>query len=145
MGVALERRLEFLQMPAEINIAVSASPRHRAGTLAKDIGIVGVPGGWEIYVGGSMGMRLRQGELLGVETSDEKVMELVEAFLQGYREEARYGESAGQWVERKGMIQLREALFHLQTREGLIARLNNEILLAKEQKTNLQPSAALTR
>ncbi|UUZ86970.1 hypothetical protein LJK88_33350 [Paenibacillus sp. P26] len=62
LGASLERRLEHLQMPSKVSVAVSASPLHRAGTLAKDLGIAGAPGGWEIYVGGCEGMKLRQGE-----------------------------------------------------------------------------------
>ena len=113
LGASLEYRLERLQMPAVVSVAVSASPLHRAGTLAKDLGIVGVPGGWEIYVGGSGGAKLRQGELLCMESSEGAVLELSTAFLQWYREEANYGETTAQWIERIGITQLREGLFNL--------------------------------
>jgi nitrite reductase (NADH) large subunit len=145
LGASLERRLERLQMPAQVGVAVSASPLHRAGTLAKDLGIVGAPGGWEIYVGGSGGMKLRHGELLCMEPTEETVLELSAAFLQWYREEANYGETTGQWVERIGITQLREGLFNLLFRAELIARLNVEQQFTEQQQINPQPTAALDK
>lgn len=145
LGASIERGLERLQMPTQVSVAVSASPLHRSGTLAKDLGIVGVPGGWEIYVGGSGGMKLRQGELLCMEPTEEMVLELSTAFLQWYREEANYGETTGQWIERVGITQLREGLFNLLFRGELIARMNLEQQFTEQQQVNPQPTAALIR
>ncbi|MEW9699713.1 nitrite reductase large subunit NirB [Paenibacillus sp. SI8] len=145
LGALLEIRLEHMQMPAAVSVAVSASPLHRAGTLAKDLGIVGAPGGWEIYVGGSSGVKLRQGELLCMERTEAAVLELSMAFLQWYREEANYGETTGQWIERKGITQLREGLFDLLFRAELSDRMNKEQELTKQQQQNLRPTAALIR
>lgn len=145
LGASLEYRLERLQMPAVVSAAVSASPLHRAGTLVKDLGVVGVPGGWEIYVGGSGGAKLRQGELLCMESSEDAVLELSAAFLQWYREEANYGETTAQWVERIGITQLREGLFNLLFRAELIARMNVELQVTKQKQVNPQPTAALIR
>ncbi|WP_199614376.1 nitrite reductase large subunit NirB [Paenibacillus alkalitolerans] len=145
LGASLERRLERLQMPAAVSVAVSASPLHRAGTLVKDVGIVGAPGGWEIYVGGCGRIKLRQGELLCTEPTDEKALELAAAFLQWYREEANYSETTGQWVERIGITQLRERLFDLPYRSELIARMALEQRFSGQRQQNSQPAAALIR
>ncbi|MDQ0918921.1 nitrite reductase large subunit NirB [Paenibacillus sp. V4I5] len=145
LGASLEYRLERLQMPAVVSAAVSASPLHRAGTLVKDLGVVGVPGGWEIYVGGSGGAKLRQGELLCMEPSEDAVLELSAAFFQWYREEANYGETTAHWIERIGITQLREGLFNLLFRAELIARMNVELQVTKQKQINPQPTAALIR
>jgi nitrite reductase (NADH) large subunit len=146
LGTELERRLEHMQLPAPAAVAVSASPLHRAGTLAKELGIAGVPGGWELYVGGSGGTKLRQGELLCMEPTGEKVIELAAAFLQWYREQANYGETTAEWVERIGITQVREGLFDLVIRDELIARWDAEHRRYAELKqANPQPAAALTR
>ncbi|MNR20235.1 Nitrite reductase [NAD(P)H] [compost metagenome] len=131
-------------MPANVSVAVSASPLHHAGTLTKELGIVGVPGGWEIYVGGCGGTKLRQAELLCSESNEDIVLELASAFLQWYREEANFGETTGQWVERKGITPLREGLFDLVMRAELIARMQVEQVI-KEQQLNPQLTAALAR
>ncbi|RAP77294.1 nitrite reductase large subunit NirB [Paenibacillus montanisoli] len=145
LGILLERSLEHLQLPCQVSIAVSASPLHRAGTLAKDLGIAGAPGGWEIYVGGSGGTKLRQGELLCMEPSEETVLELSAAFLQWYREEAHYGETTARWVERIGITQLREGLFNLVIRSELIARFNLVTTASEPNHIITQPVAALIR
>ncbi|UJF32974.1 nitrite reductase large subunit NirB [Paenibacillus hexagrammi] len=123
LGARLERRLEQLPMPAAVSVAVSASPLHRAGSLAKDLGLVGAPAGWEIYVGGSSGIKIRQGELLCTEPSDEEALDVASAYLQWYREEADYGETTAQWTERKGITGIREGLFDLHFRAELMTRM----------------------
>lgn len=150
LGAELERRLEHLQLPAPVHVAVSASPLHRAGTLCKDVGIAGAPGGWEIYVGGSGNAQLRQGQLLSMEPTEAGAIELAAAFLQWYREDAYYGETTGQWVERTGLLQLREGLFDLLFRADLMARLNEGRAggiapQSESNEGNPQPAAALIR
>ncbi|KRF04767.1 hypothetical protein ASG89_20905 [Paenibacillus sp. Soil766] len=145
MGILLEHRLEGLQMPTGVSVAVSASPLHRAGTLSKDLGLVGVPGGWEIYVGGSGGTKLRQAELFCMEASEETVLDLAIAYFQWYREEASFGETTGQWVERIGITQLRERLFNHSIRMELISRWQLECKLMEQQQVNSQLTAAVAR
>lgn len=145
MGIHLEQRLERMQLPTGVSVAVSASPLHRAGTLAKDLGLVGVPGGWEMYVGGSSGTKLRQAELFCMEANEENVLDLATAFLQWYREEANFGETTSEWVERVGITQLREHLFNLTIRMELLRRWQIESKLTERQQVNSQPAAALVR
>jgi nitrite reductase (NADH) large subunit len=145
MAIALERRLEGLQMPTPLTIAVSGSPMHRAGTLAKDVGIVGVPGGWEIYVGGNAGRSLRQAQLLSIETMDRAALELAAAFLQAYRELAYYGETTWDWIERVGLVALRETLFNRAERAGLIERLDSDGDISLSRSIQRRPAAAWER
>ena len=51
VGIALEKKFEGLWTPHKVKMAVSACPR-RAVSGIKDIGFIGIDGGWEIYVGG---------------------------------------------------------------------------------------------
>lgn len=143
MAVALEKRLESLQMPAPLWVAVSGSPFHRAGTLAKDVGIVGAPGGWEIHVGGSSIGSLRQGQLLCTEAVDREALEMAAAFLQAYREQAFYGEATWEWIERIGLIGVREYLFNANHRADLLERLDIDRINGLTITTERQPLAAL--
>ncbi|SDW76520.1 nitrite reductase large subunit NirB [Paenibacillus sp. CF384] len=121
MGARLEWMLEGLAFPAEFSAAVSGSPMHRAGTLTADLGIVGTPAGWEIYAGGSRIKELRTPQLIGVCCSDEAAIDIAAAFALWYREEAEYGEYAWQWMDRLGLIPLREGLFNGDYRDHLLA------------------------
>jgi nitrite reductase (NADH) large subunit len=143
MASSFERLLESVQLPAPLSAAVSGSPLHKAETLVKDVGIVGAPGGWEIYVGGSAGRTVRQGQLLCTEAVDRDALEMAAAFLQTYREQAYYGEPTWDWVERIGLISIREYLFNVVNRKGLLERLNTWRNKHDRIPTEWQPSAVL--
>ena len=64
LGIALEKKLERVSTPHKVKMAVSACPRNCAESGIKDVGVVGVDGGWEIYVGGNGGTHLRAAQLL---------------------------------------------------------------------------------
>ncbi|CAM4406127.1 nitrite reductase large subunit NirB [Paenibacillus tarimensis] len=144
LGAVLERRVAGLEQPAPVRIAVSSSPLHPAGTLSKDIGLVGVPEGYELYVGGQDGRLLREGELLCTGLTAEGAVDMTAALLMLYRETAVYGERMYAWVERHGIIQLREMLFDPDFRSGLLARLG--LIMERLPMNDKQPaSAAMVR
>lgn len=89
-------------------MAVSACPRNCAESGIKDVGIVGVEGAWEIYVGGNGGVDLRSAELLCKVATNEEVMETISAFLQYYREQATYLERTSHWIERVGLESIKK-------------------------------------
>lgn len=66
-------------------MAVSACPRNCAESGIKDLGVVGIDGGWELYVGGNGGTHLRAGDLLMKVKTNEEVLEYAGAYLQYYR------------------------------------------------------------
>lgn len=110
LGIALEKRLAGLWMPAKLKMSVSGCPRNCSESATKDIGIVGVSGGFEIYVGGCGGIELKAGQKLAtVKTSDE-VMAVSSAFIQYYREDANYGERTFKWVRRRSVNEIQKAV-----------------------------------
>ena len=110
LGVEIEKRFEGLTAPAKIKIGVSGCPRNCAEFSIKDVGILGIQGNYEIYVGGCGGIKLKSAELLASVTSTEEVIEIVGAFLQHYREEADYGERTYAWVGRIGIEAIKNAV-----------------------------------
>jgi len=123
LGIRLEKTLERMWFPAKVKMAVSGCPRNCAEATIKDLGIVGVEGGWEIYVGGNGGVKVRAGDLLCIARSDEEVFEIVKAYLQFYRENARYGERTAHWLERIGLDAVKKAVVEDQeNRKALVER-----------------------
>ena len=57
--------MEGLHTPHKVKSAVSGCPRNCAEAYVKDIGVVAVEGGWEIYVGGAAGAQRAQGRPAG--------------------------------------------------------------------------------
>ena len=108
MGVALERMSWGSMHPHKFKIGVSGCPRNCAEATIKDFGVVAVDSGWELSIGGNGGIHLRGTDALcKVETSEE-VMEYCAAFMQLYREEARYLERTAPWVERRGIAYVKQ-------------------------------------
>ena len=91
-------------------MAVSGCPRNCAEATIKDFGVVGIDGAWELHVGGNGGLKVRVTDLLCRVKSREEVLEYAAAFMQLYREEARYLERTAPWVERVGLPYVKERI-----------------------------------
>ncbi|MSU90064.1 nitrite reductase large subunit [Rhodobacteraceae bacterium 2CG4] len=121
LGVKLEQRLWGSWTPHKVKMAVSGCPRNCAEATCKDVGIVCVDSGYEIGVGGAAGMDLRLTEpLVKVETEAE-AMEYTVAFVQLYRENARYLDRPYKWIARVGLDWVRDRLADAAERRRLVA------------------------
>ena len=66
------------------------------------LGVVCVDSGYELHVGGNGGIKIRATDFLCKVATEEEVVEYCCAYLQLYREEARYLERTAPWIERVG-------------------------------------------
>jgi nitrite reductase (NADH) large subunit len=103
MGIALEKMTWGSWHPHKVKLAVSGCPRNCAEATIKDFGVVAVESGWELHVGGNGGIKIRATDLLCKVATADEVLEYCAAFLQLYREEARYLERTAPWLERVGL------------------------------------------
>ncbi|MES2561543.1 MAG: nitrite reductase large subunit NirB [Pseudomonadota bacterium] len=103
MGIELEHAFDRMYAPHKVKLAVSGCPRNCAESGIKDVGIIGVESGWEIYVAGNGGIRTEVAQFLCKVKTREEVMEYSGAFIQLYREEARYLDRTVHWVKRVGL------------------------------------------
>ncbi len=110
MGIAVEKMAWGAWTPHKVKLAVSGCPRNCAEATIKDFGVVAVESGWELHVAGNGGIKVRVTDLLAKVSTAEEVLEYCAAFLQLYREEARYLERTSHWVERVGIDYVRERI-----------------------------------
>jgi len=110
MGIAMERAMWGSWSPHKVKMSVSGCPRNCAEATIKDLGIVAVESGWEIYVGGNGGMKVRVADLLCKVTTADEVMEYSTSYFQLYREEAHYAERTSHWIERIGLDYVRNKI-----------------------------------
>jgi nitrite reductase (NADH) large subunit len=132
LGIALEKKFQGLQTPHKVKMAVSACPRSCAESGFKDIGFIGIDGGWEIYIGGNGGTHLRGGDLLYKVKTNEEVMEITGAYLQYYRETANYLERTSAWIERISLVNVKSILEDKEKRKELNARMEETLSLFKD-------------
>ncbi len=103
MGKDLERALWRMSAPHKVKLAVSGCPRNCAESGIKDVGVIGVDSGWEIYIAGNGGIKTEVAEFFVKLKTPEEVLEYSCAFLQLYREEGWYLERTVHYVHRVGM------------------------------------------
>ena len=110
LGVQIERATWGSWMPHKFKIAVSGCPRNCAEATIKDFGIVCVDSGYELHVGGNGGIKVRATDLLCKVATEAEARERCAAFIQLYREEARYLERTAPWIERVGLAYVQSRL-----------------------------------
>jgi nitrite reductase (NADH) large subunit len=132
MGIKLEKRFEGINTPHKFKMAVSACPRNCAESGIKDFGIVAIDGGWELYVGGNGGIKVRVGDLLATVKTEEEVFEYAESFMQHYRETARYLERTSHWIDRLGLEQIQNVLLNPTNRFELRQRMDTALSTYKD-------------
>ena len=103
MGIDLETMLANMWSPHKVKLAVSGCPRNCAEAGIKDVGVIAVDSGWELYVGGNGGIKTEVAQFLAKVKTSEEVKEYTGAFLQLYREEAHYLDRTVHYLERVGL------------------------------------------
>ncbi|WP_050180285.1 nitrite reductase large subunit NirB [Domibacillus robiginosus] len=111
LGMQLEERLESFIFPTELTIAISSGLDDEAEAHGENIGLIGAPGGWELYI---------SGERLYVAMKPEEAVQMTEALLTYYRISAFYGEKMDSWAERLGLTLIREEMLRRKRRESSV-------------------------
>ncbi|MDD2667282.1 nitrite reductase large subunit NirB [Zoogloea sp.] len=124
LGVKLEKMLFGMWSPHKFKLAVSGCPRNCAESGIKDIGVIGVDSGYELYVGGNGGIKTEIAQFFCKVKDDDEVMEYGGAFIQLYREEGFYLERTCHYLERVGLEHVKKAVLEdAEQRKALYERL----------------------
>jgi nitrite reductase (NADH) large subunit len=110
MGKDLEHALWRMYAPHKVKLAVSGCPRNCAESGIKDVGVIGVDSGWELYVAGNGGIKTEVAVFLVKVKTAAEVLEYAGAFLQLYREEGWYLERTVHYVARVGIEHVKRAV-----------------------------------
>jgi nitrite reductase [NAD(P)H] large subunit len=125
LGIAIETRFQGIEAPHKLKLAVSGCARNCAEATVKDLGAIAVAEGWQVYLGGAAGLRVRAGDLLATVATPEAVLRLMGRFIQYYRENACYAERSPAFVERMGIERIRALLLDESSEE--VKRLDRQI------------------
>ncbi len=116
MGKDLERAMWRMYAPHKVKFAVSGCPRNCAEAGIKDVGIIGVDSGWEMYVAGNGGIKTEVAHFFVKLKTPDEVLEYTGAFCQLYREEGWYLERTVHYVNRVGLDHVKKKI--LEDAEG---------------------------
>jgi nitrite reductase (NADH) large subunit len=103
MGKDLERAMWRMYAPHKVKFAVSGCPRNCAEAGIKDVGIIGVDSGWEMYIAGNGGIKTEVAHFFTKLKTSEEVLEYTGAFCELYRQEGWYLERTVHFVNRVGL------------------------------------------
>ena len=103
MGKNLERAMWRMYAPHKVKFAVSGCPRNCAEAGIKDVGIIGVDSGWEMYIAGNGGIKTEVAHFFVKLKTAEEVLEYTGAFCELYRQEGWYLERTVHYVSRVGL------------------------------------------
>lgn len=106
-GIELETLLEGLYTPAKVKMGVVGCPRNCAEATVKDIGLVGMEGGWQVVIGGAAGKVVRAADILVAVKTTEEALDAALIFFQYYRENGEYLERSYDFVMRVGLEKIR--------------------------------------
>ncbi|MCL4493379.1 MAG: nitrite reductase large subunit NirB [Firmicutes bacterium] len=126
-GIRLEHRLQGLDTPHKVKMGVSGCPRNCAESTVKDVGVIGVDGSFDMYVGGNGGTKVRAADLLIRVATQDELEEWTLAFLQYYRENAHYLERTAAWIERVGIESIKSALTDESVRKTYAGKLRESL------------------
>ncbi len=110
LGLKLDEKYHGLELPAKLKIGVSGCPNQCAETCIKDIGLVGMPKGWRLLVGGNGGAKPRLSKELAKEITAEEAIELVEKIVEYYKDNARPHQRLGSMIEKMGFDEFKAAI-----------------------------------
>ena len=110
MGARLEKFLDGFVLPAKIKSGVSGCSMCCSESFVRDIGLVGKKNGWTVVFGGNAGKRVRQGDVLAEDVSDDRALELIGKALAFYRDNGKLKERTARFVERVGVEAVRKAV-----------------------------------
>jgi nitrite reductase (NADH) large subunit len=116
MGKDLERAMWRMYAPHKVKFAVSGCPRNCAESGIKDVGIIGVDSGWEMYVGGNGGIKTEVAHFFVKLKTAAEVLEYTGAFCELYRQEGWYLERTVHYINRVGLDHVKKKI--LEDHEG---------------------------
>jgi nitrite reductase (NADH) large subunit len=122
LGLVDESDRNAVRLPYPVRVEISSNYLEPSDVLVRDFSLSAVPAGWEVYVGGHAEHPVKQAQLLAVESAETNARQLAAACMQWYRESAYYGERPWKWLDRIGLLPLREKLLDMETQEELSER-----------------------
>ena len=110
VGLELDKRYHGMELPGKMKMGVSGCPNQCGETSFKDIGLVGTPKGWRVYVGGNGGTMPRIAEILAQRLGTDEALALIDKIVAYYRANAKPKERMGRMIQRLGLDHMEEGV-----------------------------------
>lgn len=102
IGLLLDDKYHGVELPGKCKIGISGCTNQCAETCIKDIGLVGMPKGWKVLVGGNGGGKPRLAQELTRVDTDEQAVEMIDKVFEFFKQNARPHQRMGAMIEKMG-------------------------------------------
>ena len=110
VGMKFDEKYHGEELPGKLKIGVSGCANQCAETCIKDIGLVGLPNGWKVFVGGNGGGRPRLSKELAKDLTTDEAFELVDKIIEYYRANAKPRQRLGAMLDKMDFEEFRRAV-----------------------------------
>jgi nitrite reductase (NADH) large subunit len=113
-AIEVENRYKGIRSPHKIKMAVSGCTRECAEAQSKDVGLIAVEGGYNLYVCGNGGTKPRHAELLAACIDEPTAIRYIDRFLMYYISTADRLTRTSVWCEKLegGIEHIRDVVVH---------------------------------
>ena len=101
LGLKIDENFHRIKTPAKVKISISGCNSSCAESTVRDIGIIGTPKGWKMYVGGTCGLQTRKGILFAKNLSNDQVIDYINKILDYYIKKG-IGKRMGAFIDKIG-------------------------------------------
>jgi len=110
LGLEIDKRYHGMEMPSKLKMAVSGCPNSCSEPAIKDIGIMGMPKGYTIMIGGCASAKPRLADVIAKDVPQEEVLPFVDKIIAYYRDNANKYERLGRMIDRIGLDKVKQDL-----------------------------------
>jgi len=101
-ALALNQIFAGRETPNKVKIAISGCPKNCMEALSNDIGFIGIPEGYQLYLGGRGGRRQVLGHLMR-EIKPEEMSSVIEGVIEKYMTAGKFRERISHVIEKQGL------------------------------------------
>lgn len=109
-GLKLDEKYHGAQVPGKFKFGVSGCVNQCAETCIKDIGIVGFPKGWRVFIGGNGGSSPRLSQEIARDLTTEQALDLIDKIIAYYNANASPKQRLGSMIDKIGFDTVKAAV-----------------------------------
>ena len=109
LGMEFDSKYHGMELPSKFKIGVSGCANSCAESWIKDLGLIGMPKGWKVVVGGSAGAAPAIAEVLAENLSDDEAMELADKIINYYKN-CDTKKRLGRYIKEIGLEEFKKAV-----------------------------------
>ncbi|MDD2553196.1 MAG: NAD(P)/FAD-dependent oxidoreductase [Desulfotomaculaceae bacterium] len=110
LGLKLDERYHGLELPSKFKMGVSGCANSCGENHFRDVGVMGMPKGFRLMVGGNGGVVPRIAQTIYDGLDEEQVLKKIDKIVKVYTEGAKKRERLGKFIERIGLEEFKSKL-----------------------------------